>query len=126
MRTLEEEIARINRTGKLFVDVLITGDPPFMDTKKELLIFRIIQECMNNTIKHADATTARIELDYGTDGLCMRIADNGKGFEYANQESRRGSGLLNMQARTKMMNGQFSINSSAAGTLLTFSIPNTE
>jgi signal transduction histidine kinase len=73
-------------------------------TKKvSLVIFRIVQELLNNTLKHAQATKVEITL-YGTDNLLiLGYKDNGKGFNYEDRENRKGIGLLNIENRAQML-----------------------
>jgi PAS domain S-box-containing protein len=74
---------------------------------ESLTLFRIIQEALNNTIKHASATNAGIELRLnGTEGL-LCIKDNGKGFQP--QFAKKGSGLKNIQNRVYLINGKADI-----------------
>ena len=123
IKTLEEEVRRIERLGKLKINFKIHGEPTFLDNKKELLLFRIVQESMNNIIKHADASEAHISLEYANDNLKMLIADNGRGFELSSPMRTGGSGLSNMLARANMLNGTMDIDSGQRGTTLTFLIP---
>lgn len=123
IKTVEVEVNRINRSGKLLVVSEITGEPSFMDTQKELLLFRIIQESMNNVLKHAEASSASIVLDYGTEALTLLVKDNGKGFHSFSHNGSGGSGLSNMKARTTMLKGTMDIDSGVRGTILTFKIP---
>src|SRR5687767_15075173 len=61
---LKNEIERINKTGLFSINTIIRGDAVFMDAKKELVIFRIVQEAFNNIIKHSEATKVKVELFY--------------------------------------------------------------
>lgn len=123
IKTLEHEIIRINRSVPMKVRFIVTGESTFMDTQKELLLFRILQEGMNNIIKHAEATEAYIGLEYGKETLKLHIADNGKGFEMQRGQRTSGSGLSNMKARANMLNGTWNMESGENGTTLTFIIP---
>src|SRR5439155_19100320 len=66
---LEKETNRLRESNLFKLKYMITGDHVFMDSQKELVIFRIIQEAFNNIIKHAEATSVRLNLDYGTDHI---------------------------------------------------------
>jgi signal transduction histidine kinase len=123
IRTVEEEAKRINRSGQLNAILEITGEPAFMDTQKELLLFRIIQESMNNILKHAEASNAFIILDYGNEVLTLQVKDDGKGFAPPTDQGSGGSGLSNLKARTTMLKGTMELQSGIKGTLLTFKIP---
>lgn len=121
LKTLEDEIQRINLTGKTRFELQVQGQPSFLDTEKELILFRIVQEGMNNILKHAQAALATLTFDYTETGLTLRITDNGIGATL--QPIAQGSGLLNMQARTRLLNGSFEFNSSPAGTEIRIAIP---
>jgi two-component system NarL family sensor kinase len=71
--------------------------------KVSLVIFRIVQELLHNTLKHAQATKVEIIL-YGTDNLLiLYYKDNGRGFNYEDRENRKGIGLLNIENRAQML-----------------------
>lgn len=123
LAALNEEIERINSIGKLRVILRIRGNTIFLDNQKELLLFRIIQEALNNVIKYAQACTAVILLNYHLEFLQLKVLDNGQGFDANCSKLRKGSGLLNMKTRTKLLNGKFKLNSSNRGTQITVIIP---
>ena len=83
-----------------------------IDSIKETIIYRILCECINNTLKHASASKITIDFDVDIDFLTVRYLDDGKGFNVEEAMSiRKGIGLLNMQSRLKSINGYFSIQS---------------
>lgn len=122
---LEKEITRIRATGIFSIDFKLGGEPVYLDIKKELIIFRIVQEAFNNIIKHAKASHANLSLDYGLEKLTMTISDNGVGFEsLESQPEKSKSGLNNMRTRIKMIEGCMGIqNGQHVGTILKFEIP---
>lgn len=72
-------------------------------------LYRTIQEAVNNTMKHADATHVIINTEKFAEGLRIEIKDDGKGFDLNFTDF--GNGLLNMNKRIEEINGNFSINS---------------
>ncbi len=79
----------------------------------ELLnLFRIIQESIQNTLKHAEATLIRITLDEKQDRAFITITDNGKGIQ---AENTTGNGLQNMRYRCEQIGGEFKLNTSENG-----------
>ncbi len=94
-------------------------------TDIELNIYRIIQEIIHNTIKHANATILRIQLKADEQVLQLLTADNGKGFDYEEIiRYKKGLGLLNLQSRTEIMRGDFKVSSAInKGTSYIFEIP---
>ena len=103
IEALKKEMTRVQELNLFRVDYIITGSPVFMDSQKELIVFRIIQEAFNNIIKHAKASSVKVNLDYSTDHLNVLIADNGKGFCLNITEENKGkesnAGLSNMKNR---------------------------
>jgi two-component system, NarL family, sensor histidine kinase UhpB len=75
----------------------------------KLNVYRIIQEQLNNIIKHAQASEVKIELEKETSGLKIIITDNGRGFSV--ETRRSGIGLINIKNRAEMFNGKFDIKS---------------
>ncbi len=91
---------------------------------KEIAIFRIIQEILNNVLKHAAATKIIFRIDYRNNALHFLVKDNGKGLSMKTVEKSTGIGWQNIFARIKMMNASFNIQSeSITGTVIQFSIP---
>jgi signal transduction histidine kinase len=84
-------------------------DESLLDEKLTLAIFRIVQEQLNNIVKHAKAKIVIIGLTQLNENLQLRIKDNGIGFNPA--EKRNGIGLKNIVSRTDLFNGKMSIDS---------------
>lgn len=78
-----------------------------VEAEQQLHLYRIIQEQLNNILKHASATKVLISLSESCNGLRLSIKDNGVGFDV--KETRRGIGISNIIQRVKAMNGQFHI-----------------
>ena len=116
---LQEEIKKINRINLIKVHQESTGTPFFLDPHSELLIFRIIQELLNNIIKHAKATDAWVVTHYYENWIYLTIKDNGSGFEIVENTKRHSSGLINIESRCKLLNGHFERHSNTEGTIIT-------
>ncbi len=96
--------------------------------KTESTIFTIVQEAVNNALKHASAKTIWLRLAERGKALVVTVEDDGKGFDQASVEgsySQRGSlGLLNMRERAEMVDGVLGIRSIPGfGTTVTLRIP---
>lgn len=83
-------------------------------------IYRIIQECVNNSIKHAEATTINIQLIQHENYWLLMIEDNGKGF--SQEKIKSGIGLASIKSRVSLMKGELYIDSTN-GTTITVEIP---
>lgn len=81
-----------------------------LNDKFKLNIFRIVQEQLNNIIKHANSNNITIVLSSTDRGVRIEIADDGKGFDISQQ--RKGIGLSNIQSRTELYNGTMEVISS--------------
>ncbi len=76
-----------------------------LDKTGELNIFRVLQELLNNTLKHAQATTAEITLKVAPGGFSLTYKDNGIGIDNDNLKFKRGIGLKNIESRVEVMEG---------------------
>ena len=82
-----------------------------MDPSTELVIYRIVQELINNAVKHSEATTILVQLmRQEEDRLNITVEDNGKGFD-PNEIDPRSAGLRNITSRVKYLNGKMDIQS---------------
>ena len=125
---LEQEMAKMNEMNLFELNYLVTGTPVFMDSQKELIIFRIIQEAFNNIIKHARATAVEVMLNYTGDRVEVSISDNGRGFcdkeAELNSDKKSRAGLNNMKKRALIFNGNTLIKSEPdIGTKVFVTIP---
>ncbi len=95
-----------------------------MDSNIETVLYRVIQECVHNAIKHAGATTLDISLIRDKDGISGTIEDNGKGFDVANKENFEGIGLKNITTRIEYLKGTVDFDSAPGrGTVVAFHVP---
>ncbi|RTL54785.1 MAG: hypothetical protein EKK39_03695 [Sphingobacteriales bacterium] len=90
-----------------------------------LFVYRLVQECLSNIIKHADATEIFIFLGIKEGHLMLEISDNGKGFVYDEKNFQyTGMGIFNMKQRIALLNGTMNIiTREGKGTCIVFNIP---
>ena len=95
------------------------------DANIETVLYRVIQECVNNVIKHSGAHMLDISLIKDADGISVTIEDNGKGFDTADKNKFSGGiGLKNIQRRVRYLKGTVEWNSTPGnGTLVAIHIP---
>jgi two-component system, NarL family, sensor kinase len=109
------ELQRIRKTKKFETEILIQGQKYSLGYDREIVLFRIVQEILNNTIKHSGATIIEASLNYLPNNFTLQISDNGKGFDYAkvinNELNQSGSGLRNIQRRATLINFNCEIDS---------------
>ncbi|MDQ1470244.1 MAG: hypothetical protein QOJ99_1724 [Bryobacterales bacterium] len=112
------EVAR--RTG-LAVTVDASGVPEQLPDEYRTSIYRVVQEALHNSERHAAATTVRVTLRVHAGALVLSVQDDGKGFD---TEGVRGMGMLGMQERVTNLRGIFNVESDAGrGTLVMVRLP---
>lgn len=116
-----------NRTG-LRTDLTLKGKWHRLPPEVETIVFRVVQEGLTNVARHAAAHTVSIQLDFQPDVLTLQIQDDGCGFEpekaMGPQAERHAWGLLGMQERILLVNGQLHILSQPDhGTTIQVAIP---
>jgi two-component system, NarL family, sensor kinase len=122
IHAVEFEIKQLQKVYPFDVKLEVEGETIFLVDKQELILYRIIQETLHNILKHAEATEVRIVIQFAPTTICMRISDNGKGFDTST--THKGQGLLNIKARVSMLGGEYSIHSILQrGTTITLNIP---
>lgn len=126
--SLQRYIENFENDTDIPVDFTILSQVDLKDSIKSLSIFRIIQEALNNIGKHANATTAKINIEMNRKNIFIDIIDDGIGFDLqkVNSQYREdgGLGLLNIEERVKLLNGDIVIKSKInKGTLIKVDIP---
>lgn len=101
---IQVEIDRLNRFSHTDAHFSVSGDPIFIGEKEKIIIFRIVQECCSNVIKHAEAQHLNIDISYGKEHLHIVIKDDGIGYD--TNDNKLGSGLINMQRRAEMIHAR--------------------
>lgn len=101
VEAVQVEIARFNRLEFIEANLEIQGEQRPIDSKNEIIIFRILQEIFSNTIKHSKGKNLGITMDYQTDQLVISIKDNGVGFD--TDKDFEGIGLKNIKSRAKII-----------------------
>jgi two-component system NarL family sensor kinase len=122
--TISHELARIHRSGLMLTNMQITGKEQTLQDQKKLILYRIIQEALQNILNHSKATNIDLQFDYKPDFLHIQIADNGKGFDSNLPNRNDGLGLQNMVNRAALIGGSAHINSIInSGTTITIITP---
>jgi signal transduction histidine kinase len=127
---LETYITKLQKPGTPHISLDVQNFAGRLDHRAEISVFGIVQEAVNNILKHAGATTVVIAISGSPERLQMTIKDNGKGFDpkqVQEKYAQRGSfGLLNMQERASRIGGELQITSQAGqGTTVTLTVNRT-
>jgi signal transduction histidine kinase len=115
----------INKTKGLRINVQNSANNLNLSSVKEIHLYRIIQETINNSIKHAKATVFNINIFVVNENLQIELSDNGKGFDYRLVlKEGTGSGLRNILSRVEILNGEMFLDTKpGAGVIYTISVP---
>jgi signal transduction histidine kinase len=124
-KAIEQLVAQLQKLSIVEVAYEIRGDYQFLDEQKEIFILRILQEAINNVIRHSRATHISILLTYENNNLILTIRDDGIGFNtILIRDQKNTSGLSNMKKRANMINAVFHIESTIqSGTEITIVVP---
>ena len=120
-----QEAVRINKVGILQVQVSCIGNKLEPEYQKQLVLFRVIQECFQNIIKHANATQVAVSFTFKPHQFAVSIVDNGVGFDYQPENSASdGLGLMNIFSRVHLVGGDATLTSSiGSGTTVSIIVP---
>lgn len=113
----------ISQSGKLKVHFQAYQINERLEQSVEVMIFRIVQELLNNTLKHAQATDAFVQLSKFENTLTLSIEDNGRGFNINDLQQSKGIGIKNVENRVAYLNGKMDIQSAhEKGTIIVIEI----
>jgi len=108
-KAIEQQLSLLEKSKIFQTQFVVNGEPKSFGKKEELIIYRIIQELLNNTVKHSGAKSIHVEMNYSDDGLSITVSDDGKGFDELKLDQDKGLGLNNMKKRMSLINGYFEI-----------------
>jgi signal transduction histidine kinase len=98
--------------------------PPSIPDDAALCLYRIAQEALQNVARHSGARHAHVELSGGDGGVCLRIVDDGVGFNLGAADGNGGLGLVSMRERLRLVGGAIVIESRpSTGTRIDVSVP---
>ncbi len=125
---LRSLVKSLQEYSGILMDLKVPAEERRFSAAVELLLFRIVQEALNNTVKHSLASEARVLMDYVSDKIRVTISDNGQGFELParlDDLPRSGKlGLTGIQERTRLLDGTLKVKSTQGkGTTLILEVP---
>jgi two-component system NarL family sensor kinase len=110
VESISFDLQRIRKTNKFLTEIIVEGESYSLGYEKEIVLFRVTQEILNNMIKHSAATNVTVSVRYGDQHFSLSVKDNGKGFDYAAMMDRSigdsGSGLRNIVRRCKLIGAE--------------------
>lgn len=116
-----------SKRTRIHVELKIFAGVEQLENNQRTTLYRVAQEALTNVSRHAHASRVEVNIQKVTDGVCMKIGDNGKSFEVERVLNARGQkrlGLLGMRERLEMVGGRFAIDSTPGeGTTITAWLP---
>ena len=110
------------RSG-IVADLKVEEDLPRLSPDLEISIFRIVQECLTNILKHAEAKLVVIRVGCAAGVVSLTVSDDGRGMD---DRGKFGVGLSGMQERVREVHGTLQVDSSGRGTTITATLPSAE
>jgi signal transduction histidine kinase len=109
-----------SQRSKVDAKLEVAENLPRLSRDLEISLFRIVQECLTNIHKHAEAKSVAISIGFSGTQVTLQVADDGKGLP---KERRSGVGLRGMEERVRQLHGTFQVNSHSPGTTVIVSMP---
>jgi len=120
-------VQKLTKESKTTAKVSINGVKRKLSSESEVIVFRIIQEALNNVQRHSGATEVIIDLLYAPDYLRVIVKDNGIGFYISKTQNNlvtERMGIMGIRQRVNSLNGSINITSQVGiGTSLSFRVP---
>ncbi|MBL7701449.1 MAG: sensor histidine kinase [Ferruginibacter sp.] len=126
VQAIDNELKILQNSGQFKTSLKITGNAFKLNPQKEIVVFRMMQESINNAIKHARAKNIEVGLKYEAASFTLSITDDGIGFDPADLKSstQTGMGLKSMKSRARLIGADFSVNSiPGQGATVSVSVP---
>jgi len=122
--SIANELKILQNTGQFKTALKVMGNSFKLDPQKEMVIFRIVQEAINNAVKHSRANNILVQTVYQQGVFKLIINDNGVGFDmHSLQSGQKGIGLKSMQNRAALIGGTFLLESTGGkGTTVTIEL----
>jgi two-component system sensor histidine kinase UhpB len=126
LREAVEDLVNIwrGRHPEIACDLLFRGAVDGLGEAINITVYRLIQECLTNVLRHAQATRTEIEVQRGDAVLRVSVSDNGKGLGERNEGDSERFGLMGMRERVQALGGEFELQSRpGAGLVVVATIP---
>lgn len=124
IKSIGTEIERINKTGQFTASLTQDGSTQEIDPGKATILYRMVQEILNNAVKHSQAKNINVNVQTSDKNLTLAISDDGCGFDWEAKRNSGGAGLFNLTNRANLIQAVLSFNSVAGnGTTVTIELP---
>ena len=124
-KAIKHTLDQIDENTPLFISSEIDNIDEIFKKEQEVNIFRIVQECLSNIIKHANAEACKVNIKKTNKNITIKIQDNGVGFDFIEKyHNVKSLGLKTLRERTKFLNGIMKVQSkNREGTIIKFEFP---
>ncbi|MGM0497097.1 MAG: PAS domain-containing sensor histidine kinase [Bacteroidota bacterium] len=121
---IEWYIRNFEKRSGITCETDIPEEEPYLPKDSAIHIYRIIQECLTNVYKHAEAESIEVILRTELEFILLKIVDDGKGIGKSEAQKNNSFGLMGIEERVRLMDGEFKIEDSGNGTVVNVKIPN--
>lgn len=122
--TIRKHISSVLKYNNIDIDLTLRGEEKRLPSQYEVALFRLIQESLQNAIKHSNASLIKVLLEVHKDRISLSIDDNGVGFEPEEGEKENSYGIIGMKERVELLEGEINIQSKInEGTTIEVTIP---
>lgn len=108
---IEKEVDQLNKTGKFTANLQVDGTVPVMENDKAVIIYRMVQEVINNFIKHSGGSELKITILCMENFISLELRDNGTGFNIGEKQRKEGAGLRNLRQRARLTGASLDVTS---------------
>ncbi len=121
---LREESEGFSKQTGISVQFHADNAPETLSTEVSLCLYRVAQEALRNVHKHSGASSVDLSLEGNSEGVAVRVSDNGRGFDLETGRKKGGLGLISMEERCRLVGGKLSIRSARGeGTTVEVTVP---
>ena len=121
---IQSQCTELSNLHAIKAEVSRSGDVDHIPRQVALCVYRMVQEALHNVVSHSAATLVNVRLKSCSKSLDVMIVDNGRGFQLDESKKKGGLGLISLEERVRLLQGNFSIDSEIGnGTTLHVSIP---
>lgn len=126
LKAIGTEVERIYKTGQFNITLTQDGTRFELDPGKSTILYRMVQEILNNAVKHSGAKNINVNVGTSDKSLILAISDDGCGFDWEAKKNSGGAGLFNLINRANLIQAALSFQSATgSGTTVTIQLPTT-
>lgn len=111
-QSIEDELSILQNSGQFATQLKLSGNAYKLTPQKEMVLFRIVQEALNNAVKYSKAKNITVQMNYRSNEFYIEVEDDGCGFDIETlPAAKTGIGLNSMKSRAALINGVYNIQS---------------